>query len=64
MRMSQILTFASLSPIPSFTVNLRCYIFLFKYSRTTHPKVDLTGLQTHDFQIMDGTFHVPETLVL
>ena len=29
-----------------------------------HPKFDLTEVQTHDLQIMDSTFHVPEELVL
>ena len=29
-----------------------------------HPKFDPTRVQTHDFQITDSTFHVPETLVL
>ena len=29
-----------------------------------HPKFYLTGVQTHDFQIMVSTFHVPETLIL
>ena len=27
-----------------------------------HPKFDPTGIRTHGVQIMDSTFHVPETL--
>ena len=30
----------------------------------THPKFDFTEVQTHDLQIMDSTFHVPEMLAL
>ena len=41
--------------------------YLFKYyldKGTTHPKFDLTGVRTHDRQIMDSTFNVREMLVL
>ena len=31
---------------------------------TMHLKLDLAGVQTHDLQIIDSTFHVPEMLVL
>ena len=37
----------------------------FKYNldrNTTHPKFDLTGVRT--FEIIDSTFHDPETLIL
>ena len=40
-------------------------IFGFKYDldiSTKHPKFDPAGVQTNDLQIMDSTFHVPETL--
>ena len=30
---------------------------------TTHPKLSPTGVQTHDLQIMNNPFHVPETLL-
>ena len=42
-------------------------IFLLKFNfdeRTKHPKFDLTGVRTHDLQIMNSIFHIPETLVL
>ena len=29
-----------------------------------HHKFDLTGVQTHDLQIIDSTFHVPDALAL
>ena len=29
-----------------------------------HPNFDPTGAQTHDFQITDSTFNVPEMLIL
>ena len=29
-----------------------------------HPKFGQTGVQTHDLQIMDSIFHIPEMLVL
>ena len=28
------------------------------------PKFDLTGVRTHDLQLIDSTFHIPETLTL
>ena len=31
---------------------------------TTHLKFETTGVRTHDFQITDNTFHIPETLVI
>ena len=31
---------------------------------TIHPKFNRTGNQTHDLQIIDTTFHVPEMLIL
>ena len=31
---------------------------------TTHPKFNPTRVQTYDIQIMETTFHVPETLAL
>ena len=43
------------------------FFFCFKYdldSSTMLPKFNPTGDQTHDLQIMDGTFHAPENLVL
>ena len=43
------------------------YLFWFKCDldkSTTHPNFDIIGVQTHDLQIMDSVFHVPETLVL
>ena len=33
-------------------------------SPSTHPKFEPTGIRTHDLQIMDNTFHVPETFTL
>ena len=39
------------------------FYFWFKYNldtSITHPKFGLTGIQTHDLQIMNSTFHVPE----
>ena len=41
--------------------------FQFKYNLgigATHSKFDLTRVRTHYPQIMDSTFHVPETLTL
>ena len=56
----------------SWTENLsNCVnIMFFSGSSTTedrsteHPKFNLTGVRTHDLQVMDSTFHVPETLAL
>ena len=39
-------------------------ILLVKYnlgSSATHPKFDLIRVRTHDLQISNSTFHVPET---
>ena len=39
--------------------------FWFKYNldrNAMHPKFDLTWVRTHDLQIMNSTFHVPEML--
>ena len=39
----------------------------FKYDldrSTLHPKFESTGVRAHDLQIIDTTFHVPQTLVL
>ena len=41
--------------------------FWFKYDlnrSTMHPKVNPIGVRTHDLQIMDSSFCVPETLAL
>ena len=41
-------------------------IFGFKYrlgKSTIHLNLNLTGVQTHNLQIIDSTFYVPETLV-
>ena len=42
------------------------FIFLVqvRLRSTTHPKFDPTGVQTHDLQNMDITFHVPEMLAV
>ena len=63
-------SFTSLEPIltPSGSFIICCLYFLFKYDldnsrSTTNPKFDLTGVRTHDLQIMDRTFHVSEMLV-
>ena len=39
------------------------YNYLFKYDvdrSIMHHKFDTTGIQTHNPQIMDSTFHVPD----
>ena len=40
--------------------------FWLKYDRQKYytPKFNLTGVQTHDLQIMDSTLHIPETPVV
>ena len=37
---------------------------MFLVHATTHPKFDPTKGWTHNLQIMDSTFHVPEIFVL
>ena len=43
------------------------YYFWFKPNlggKTMHPKFGLAGVQTHDLQVKDNTFHVLEMLIL
>ena len=47
------------------TLNFDWLIYLVQVGRnTTHPKFDPTGFRTHDMQVIDSTYHVPEMLIL
>ena len=39
-------------------------IFLVQVLTTMHPKFDLTKVQTHNLQIIDSIFSIPEILIL
>ena len=50
-----------------FLTFFHSYILLFKNNldrSTTPPNFDRIRVWTHDLQIMNNTFHVPETLTL
>ena len=56
---------------PLQNVMLQCFLDRYdswnKYKldiSTMHPKFKPTRVQTHDLQIMDSTFQVPEKLIL
>ena len=51
--------------ISYFFYNCIYILFKFELNRSAmHPKIDPTGVQTDDFQIMDSISHDPETLAL